>query len=102
MTSATAEKAFIADNLTRDNQLTLYKARQLKKKDKIFAAWSDVGKLKIRVRQGGPTVLVRSERDLDALMDPAASGPAAASSAAASTDSDGFHRVLRGKPGGRK
>ena len=64
VSAETASNAFIADNLTRVNQFILFKARELRKRNKIFAAWSDVGKLKIRVMRGGPTRVIRSERDL--------------------------------------
>lgn len=102
VTAATAESAFISDNLTRENQLTLFKARQLRRDRKIFAAWSDVGKVKVRVREGGSTVIIRSERDLETLLAPAASGPApSASASAAQIDSDGFRRVTRRRAGGK-
>ena len=89
--AAPAQGAFITDNLTRENQLTLFKARQLKREHKIFAAWPDVGKMKVRVREGGPTVLIRSERDLAKLLD----------SPTADEDSEGFRRVTRSRTGGR-
>ena len=96
--AATAQKAFIADNLTRENQQTLFKARQLKRDRKIHAAWSDVGKLKVRVREGGPTVQIRSERDLEALLDSPARGPRRPAAA----DTDGFRRVTRSRTGGNQ
>ena len=101
VTQATAESAFISDNLTRDNQLTLYKARQLKKERKIFAAWSDVGKLKVRVREGGPTVHIRSERDLLALVNSPASGAVTAASSSSTDNSDGYTKVVTRSRGGR-
>ncbi|KAF0287080.1 hypothetical protein FJT64_014444 [Amphibalanus amphitrite] len=47
VTAETAHGVFVSDSLTRDNQQLLYRARQLKREQKIFAAWSDVGKLKL-------------------------------------------------------
>ena len=70
VSAETANGVFISDNLTRDNQQILYTARQLKRDKKIFAAWSDVGKLKVRVRQGGPTHVIKSIRDLTKLASP--------------------------------
>ena len=83
VSAETAHGVFISDNLTRDNQLILYKARQLKKDQKLSAAWSDVGKVKVRVSQGGPTHVVRSVRDLTKLLSPetAEATPAASSEA---------------------
>ena len=100
VTAATAQGAFISDNLTRENQLILYKARQLKRERKLYAAWSDVGKLKVRVREGGPTVIIRSDRDLAKLMGSPASGSEAAATAA-DVDSDGFRRVTRHMTAGK-
>ena len=73
---------FVSDSLTRDNQQLLYRARQLKREQKIFAAWSDVGKLKVRVRQGGPTHVIRSTRDLLKLVDNKSTAPVPAESEA--------------------
>lgn len=84
VTGETARSVFISDSLTRDNQQILYEARQLKRQERISAAWSDVGKLKVRVRQGGPTHIIRSVHDLKKLVGPEqpAATPAAATSAA--------------------
>ena len=60
-----AKKVFLSDNLTRANQFLLYQARQLKKANKIWAAWSDVGRLKIRVKENGPTKIIKSLDDLE-------------------------------------
>ena len=70
VSAETANQVFVSDNLTRENQLVLYKARQLKKDGKIFAAWSDVGKVKIRASQGGPTHVIRSVADLMKFAEP--------------------------------
>lgn len=78
VSAETANGVFISDSLTRENQQTLYRARQLKKDNKIFAAWSDVGRLKIRISQGGPTHVIRSERDLTKLVDGESAGAAPA------------------------
>ena len=63
---------FVTDNLTRENQHILYRARQYRKEGKLFAAWSDVGKLKARLRENGPTTVIRTLADLQRLVDSAA------------------------------
>ena len=87
-----AETVFLSDNLTRANQFLLYQARKLKKADKISAAWSDVGRLKIRVTENGPTKIITSLDDLqrfagtlpeDRAADASASAPVAAGGGAA-------------------
>lgn len=59
-----AAKVFISDSLTRHNQQIMYVARQLKRKGKLHATWSDAGKLKVRVRQDGPTTIIKSLDDI--------------------------------------
>ena len=100
VTAATATRAFISDNLTRENQSILYNARELKRQKKLHSAWSDVGKLKVRVREGGPTVLIRSDRDLAALVGGPSSGSVNAA-AAAEAGPDGFRRVTRSFTSGK-
>ena len=93
VTAETAKDVFVSDSLTRENQLILYKARQLKKEQKIVAAWSDVGKLKIRITKDGPTQIIKSLRDLVNLTGAAASETAAASGSGEA--GDGYRRVTR-------
>ena len=92
VTSEVAGKVFIADNLTRQNQHTMFIARNLKKEGRLHSAWTDVGKMKIRLREGGPTKVIRSLEDLYAAADPdrrAGAAPAAPDSA----DREGFRPV---------
>lgn len=96
VSTETANGVFISDNLTRENQLILYNARQLKKDRKIFAAWSDVGKLKVRISQGGPTHVIRSMRDLTKLVEPKSR---AAAPEASSEESGGPRRSTRKRDG---
>ena len=96
VSTETANGVFISDNLTRENQLILYNARQLKKDRKIFAAWSDVGKLKVRISQGGPTHVIRSMRDLTKLVEPKSR---AAAPEVSSEESGGLRRSTRKKDG---
>ena len=70
VSTKTAEKVFISDNLTRSNQETMYEARRLRKAGKLHSAWTDVGKMKIRLREGAPTVIIRSTEELIAAADP--------------------------------
>ena len=60
-------------------QERLYAARQLKRKGKLFATWSDAGKLKVRVTAESGTVVVKTLDDLRKLVgdDPALELPAA-------------------------
>ena len=72
VTAEVAKKVFVTDNLTRENQYILYKARQYRKEGRLHSAWSDVGKLKARLRENSPTTLIHSLRDLEKLV---GSGP---------------------------
>ena len=94
----TASKVFLLDNLTRTNQFLLYQARQLKKANKISAAWSDVGRLKIRVDANGPTRIIKSIDDLEkfaGLQSP--EHESSASRPAMSSGVDVNRRVTRGQ-----
>ena len=98
VTAAVASKAFVTDNLTRENQFILYKARQYRKEGKLHAAWSDVGKLKVRVREGSATTVIRSLSDLTRLVEggaPRRGGGRREQSATEATDAEGFRRVTR-------
>ena len=55
---------FVSDNLTATNRGIMYAARQLKNDGKIAAAWTDAGRMKIRVTADGPTKVIRSMDDL--------------------------------------
>ena len=70
VSTETATKAYISDNLTRSNQETMYEARRLRKEGKLHSAWTDVGKMKIRLREGAPTMVIRSTEELMAAVDP--------------------------------
>ena len=63
-TAQQLEQVYISDNLTPHRQSVLYAARQLRRKGKLFAAWSDVGRLKVRVTRGGDTKIIASTDDL--------------------------------------
>ena len=93
VTTAVAGKVFVTDNLTRENQHILYRARQYRKEGKLFAAWSDVGKLQARLRKNGPTTVIRTLADLQRLVDSAAERRG--QPATSETDGDGFRRVTR-------
>ena len=100
VTSETAGKTYLSDNLTRQNQHTMFVARGMKKAGKIHSAWTDVGKMKIRLREGGPTTVIRSLDDLYTAADPdrrAGAAPAAPGDA----DREGFRPVVRRTEGRR-
>ena len=59
---------YISDSLTRHNQQIMFTARQLKRKGKLFATWSDAGKLKVKVREGAPTSIIKTLEDLKKLV----------------------------------
>ena len=100
LTRDVLDKAFISDSLTQQNEFLMYQARQLKKKGKLVAAWSDQGKLKVKEKQGSSTRIFRSTDDLRSLCgnDPVldevpafARQPEAA--VAATADESGFREV---------
>ena len=93
-----AGHVFITDNLTRENQYILYKARQYRKEGKVYAAWSDVGKLKVRLREGSSTTVIRSLGDLTKLVEgaPPAGGAGRRGPATATVTDSGYKRVTRG------
>ena len=94
-----AGKTFLSDNLTRQNQHTMYVARNLKKEGKIHSAWTDVGKMKIRIREGAQTTVIRSLEDLYAAIDP---DRRPGDAAAAPSDDEGFRPAPgRGRSGRR-
>ena len=118
ITAAEAANVFIADSLTKYNQGVMFAARQLKRKGKLFATWSDTGKLKVRVTSEAPTTIIRSLADLQKLVgdDPVLEPPPVTSvdaepelapagrpdlSTAAAPERDGFQTAGRGR-GGRK
>ena len=90
VTAETARRVFVSDNLTRENHLILYTARQYRKEGKLHSAWSDVGKLKVRLREGGPTTVIQSLADLQKHV-----GDGAARQRP--TEDDGFRRVTRSR-----
>ena len=92
VSNETASKVFLSDNLTRANQFLLYQARQLKKTSKISAAWSDVGRLKIRVSEGGPTRIIKSMDDLQKFAGVPLQDRAEGGSASVKTVRDGTNR----------
>ena len=58
------KNVFVSDNLTKSNQETMYHARKMKKEGKIHAAWTDVGRMKIRLTERGQTKIIRSTEHL--------------------------------------
>lgn len=95
-----AGKTFVSDNLTRTNQHIMYVARSMKKQGKLHSAWTDVGRMKIRLREGGPTKIIRSLEDLYEAADP--DRPADAASAPPSDDSSDGYKTVRGRSGSQR
>ena len=60
LTERVLAQTFIAENLTKRNQLILFVARQLRRKGKIHSAWTNNCQIKIRTREGGPTIKISS------------------------------------------
>ena len=64
LTEQVLAQTFIAENLTKKNQLILFVARQLRRKGKLHSAWTNNRQIKIRTREGGPTTNINSLSDL--------------------------------------
>ena len=67
MSEAELRQIFVSDNLTTANRVVMYAARQLKNDGKITAAWTDAGRMKIRVEADGPTRIIRGMDELRAI-----------------------------------
>ena len=88
LTPAVLSATFVAENLTQKNEFLLFKARQAKREGKIHAAWTDLGKVKVRRTQGDRTHIIKTEDDLGRLTGaperaPAPAGAGSAARAAA-------------------
>lgn len=59
---------YISDCLTQYNNSVMYIARELRRDKKLAAAWSDVGRMKVRLEGNGPTKIIRSLEDLKTLV----------------------------------
>ena len=59
------KNAFISENLTKRNQEIMYRARQLRRQGKLWAAWSDGCILKVKKTEQSATVRLHSKSDLD-------------------------------------
>ena len=68
LTPAVLTNTFIAENLTRKNQLILFVARQLRRKGKLHSAWTNNCQIKVRTREGGPTIRIDSLTDLHGIV----------------------------------
>ena len=112
------KKVFISENLTRANQRVMFVARQLKRRGKLHAAWTDSCRMKIRMKKDSPTRVIKNLADLRDLVgdepeitaaetDSAGLAPAqpqpeprSAAAAAAAGDADGFQPA--GSRGGKR
>ena len=64
LSEAELRQIFVSDSLTTANRAVMYAARQLKHDGKIAAAWTDAGRMKIRVETDGPTRIIRGMDEL--------------------------------------
>ena len=64
LSDAELRQIFVSDSLTKANRGVMYAARQLKNDGKIAAAWTDAGRMKIRIETDGPTQVIRGMDDL--------------------------------------
>ena len=64
LSDAELRQIFLSDSLTKSNRDVMYAARQLKNDGKIAAAWTDAGRMKMRIVADGPTKVIRSLDDL--------------------------------------
>ena len=107
LTTAELKNVFISGSLTKRNEETMYNARQLKKQRKIWGAWTDNGKMKIKLEKNAPTRIIRSTQNLRDLVGdgpdaaPRAGGPGAASAAGGSGRAD-LSRGNEGSARGRR
>ncbi|KAF0287561.1 hypothetical protein FJT64_014026 [Amphibalanus amphitrite] len=60
LTQQVLANTYIAENLTKRNQLILFVARQLRRKGKLHSAWTNNCVIKVRTREGGPTTKINS------------------------------------------
>ena len=55
---------YLQESLTRRNQEIMFTARELRRKKKLWAAWTDSCIMKVRVREDGPTIRITTMDDL--------------------------------------
>ena len=64
LSAAELSQIFVSDSLTKANRSVMYAARQLKNDGKLAAAWTDAGRMKIRIVADGPTRVIRGLDEL--------------------------------------
>lgn len=70
---------YVSENLTKQNETVMFNARQLRREGKIFAAWTDWCRMKIKLTENGDTKIIKSLQDLQRLC-PAPGGTGTTSS----------------------
>ena len=82
LTTAALREIYVSDSLTKRNEETMYNARQMKKDGNIWAAWTDNGRMKVKIERNGPTKIIHSTANLRELVGagpaPPVGGPGAA------------------------
>ena len=102
LTAPVLRGVYITDSLTRANQAVMFAAREMRRADRLFAAWTDSGRMKVRIRRDGPTRVIRSIDDLHELTgtSPTPPGAAAARSASEPPDAAGARPSTAPAPSG--
>ena len=107
LSEADIRQIFVSDSLTKTNRSVMYAARQLKNDNKIAAAWTDAGRMKIRIVADGPTRLIRGMDELRSIdpdhpvfAAPPAGGPGAARAPTAAA-ARGASRAVQTRQSGR-
>ena len=101
VTTDALRQIYISDSLTKRNEETMYNARQMKKDGVIWAAWTDNGKMKIKMERNGATKIINSTEHLRELVgdrrDPAppagVPGAAAGGGPGAAAEAGGMRRA---------
>ena len=96
LTTEELRGVYVSDSLTQRNEETMYSARQMKKEGKIWAAWTDNGKMKVKLERNGPTKIVNSTSHLHELVGAGPAPPTRAPGAAAAVDGSGRTNQPRG------
>ena len=109
LSDAELRQIFVSDSLTKANRSVMYAARQLKTDGKIAAAWTDAGRMKIRIAADGPTRIVRGLDDLRSIdpdhavfaANPTAGRPGAARVTTQATAARGASRAVQTRQSSR-
>lgn len=68
LTTETLRNIYISENLTPENQKLLFVCRKLKAKSQVWAAYSTNGRVKVRLGQAQPPILIECITDIEQLV----------------------------------